>query len=300
MLVHSKVITCALALFKQQAAGFEADAVVVGLRSLSRGRDFSAYLNFADEQNPPGVIVSVAGNCAFGNTMSTGSGREVLYTGGAGGIATFSLGSTVSSQYYGVYHAYLRGLQNGGSIGDTTFTVTVELGTGQVVQELLTGFEFAPDIDYHLVDIGRLEISPPSFLDTNEAYNENKVIVDISGTRNTHLYNLVLIPIDEWAARFVDLEQGDTSTNRLKPERLLEFESTRYPKQNLRAILWSKLSDRIIGHYDRQSNGPAILQANSDQRLWVLCSLLTASRPELLTHFSVEAVQRYLSMRGDR
>lgn len=290
----------ALALFKQVSAGFEIDDIVVGLRSLGRGSDFSAYLNCADEQNPTGVSVAVSGNCAFGDTLSTGSGREVLYTAGADGAIEIGLDASVCNQYYGVFHAYLRGLQDGGYEGDTVFSISVELGTGRVVQEQLTGFEFEPDTDWFLVDIGRLEMSPPTLLDSSESYDENRIIVDVSGAQDVHFYNLVLIPIDEWVAKFTDLEQGASSTNRLEPGRLLEFESTRHPKQSLRANLWNRRNQRIVGHWDKQANGPAILQANASQRLWVLASLGNVSRPEILTWFSVEAVQRYLSMRGDR
>jgi len=226
---------------------------------------------------------------------------------GANGKFEIRIAPATASQYYGVYHVYMRGYHAGaGWAGDTLFNVSFEQGSGRVVQQKLTGLYFTPYANFELVDLGRLELSPPSLLDSGEEYNENKIVVDVSGVTDVVFYDFILIPIDEWAGRFVDLEQGTDSTNRLSPGRLLEFESVKHPKQQIRANLWARNSDRIVGHWDKQVNGPVILQANADQRLWVLASLIDTdldtviSRPEILTWFSVGAVQRYLSMRGDR
>jgi len=297
----------ALARYEMVSAGLEADDVIVGLRSLSRGADFSAYLNCGGHQNPDGITVVASGNCSIAAWAEAPARYAIQYAGGADGKFEIRLGPSVASQYYGVYHVYMRGYRAGaGTKEDTTFNVSFEQGSGKVVQQRLTGLYFTPYAKFELVDLGRLELSPPSLLDSGEEYNENKIVVDVSGVADVVFYDFILIPIDEWAGRFVDLEQGVNSTNRLSPGRLLEFESVRHPKQQLRASLWSRNSDRIVGHWDKRANGPVILQANADQRLWVLASLIDTdldtiiSRPEILTWFSVEAVQRYLSMRGDR
>lgn len=298
----------ALARYEMVSAGMEADDVIVGLRSLSRGADFSAYLNCGGRQNPPGVTVTVSGNCHLWSDGYRAPCRYVVYyVAGADGKFEIRFGPSVAAQYYGVYHVYMRGYRDGsGTKDDTTFTVSFEQGSGKVVQQKLTGLGFTPYAKFELVDLGRLELSPPSLLDSGEEYNENKIVVDVGGINDLRFYDFILIPIDEWAGRFVDLEQGADSTNRLSPGRLLEFESVRHPKQLLRANLWSRNSDRIVGHWDKRANGPVILQANASQRLWVLASLIDTdldtmiSRPEILTWFSVEAAQRYLSMRGDR
>jgi hypothetical protein len=299
----------ALARYEMVSAGLEVDDVIVGLRSLSRGADFSAYLNCSGYQNPPGVSVVVSGNCSIVSEGAEPPTRyAVQYNWGADGKFEIRIAPAMASQYYGVYHVYVRGYHpEAGYAGDTLFNVSFEQGSGKVVQQKLTGLYFTPGgVRFELVDLGRLELSPPSLLDSGEEYNENKIVVDVSGTSYVVFYDFILIPIDEWAGRFTDLEQGADSTNRLSPGRLLEFDSVRHPKQQLRANLWARNTDRIVGHWDKRANGPVILQANADQRLWVLASLIdtsldtTISRPEILTWFSVEAVQRYLSMRGDR
>jgi hypothetical protein len=280
---------------------FFVDWLIAGLRSKGRGDDFTAYVNLADEQNPTGIAVTCSGNCAFANSLSAPSGREVTYTAGGDGEITIELGSAICSQYYGVYHAYVRAWQDGGDVGDVTFSLTVKLGTGEVIQTELTDFEIVPDEDWYRVDLGRLEISPPSFLDDVESYNQNQIVIDVSGSETTHFYDLILIPVDEWAGEFVDPEQGGTGTgNQLKPRRLLEIDGVKHPKQFLRPILYSVNSQRIVGHWDRRFNGPPILQANADQRLWFLAGLDTQSEPHVAFATCLGIVQRYLSYRGDR
>jgi hypothetical protein len=291
----------ALALYTLRARTLlDTDRIIIGLRSLGRGTAFSAYINLADEQNVAGITVTAAGSCAFGNSLSAATGREVAYTAGGNGTVSLQLDAAIGNHYYGIYHAYLRGTQDGGYAGDTTMDVLLELGSGDVIQTHITGLQFEPDVDWYLVDLGRLEIAPPSFLDSDEGYDEHTITITVAGTQDVHLYDLVLIPVDEWAAEFVDPEQGVSTNDRLELWRVLEIDSVRHPKQTLRAILYNQLNQRIVGQWDKRANGPAMLQANAGQRVWFLTALGDVSRPEVAFACQIEAVQRYLSMRGDR
>lgn len=98
--------------------------VIIGLRSLYRGGvmcdDYTAYLNFADEQNPSGVTVTVeATDSTIGTDVRSPTGRRVHYAPGAiRGMAEeawFTLDYTIAPQYYGAYHAFLRCYQATGA-----------------------------------------------------------------------------------------------------------------------------------------------------------------------------------------
>jgi hypothetical protein len=82
-----------------------ANRIIIGSRSLSRGENFTPYINISDEQNPVGITVTVGANTAFATSTSTPTGRRATYTSpasaGATTEVTITLNSTIAPEYLG-------------------------------------------------------------------------------------------------------------------------------------------------------------------------------------------------------
>jgi hypothetical protein len=118
--------------------------LVMGSRSVSRGANFTAFINIADEQNPANITVAAAGGSAFGNTAWSPTGRELLYTSGGAtafttrGIVTIS--SPLTQEYYGKYRLYVRVNGFRGAQGVTLRAVIESSSGGQsITTESQTG-----------------------------------------------------------------------------------------------------------------------------------------------------------------
>ena len=93
-------------------------------------------------------------------------------------------------------------------------------------------------------------------------------------TGDLYIYDLVLMPVDEWAGDFIDLVNDTDSV--IANQALLDADSISHPKRFLRALART-VGDAIFAVYQAIANGAHILQANEDQRLWFLTARHFAS-----------------------
>jgi hypothetical protein len=250
--------------------------VIIGLRSLDRGEDFAAFLNCSDEQNPGGVQADDGANTADTTDTTAPTGRIMVHT--TTGLSTwtdectFTLASTIASEFYGSYHAYLRAQQVDRDTEMDEVRVRLQVRTGSGGVTYTTLHKPFPNLnDWQLIDFGGIDIPASGLLSSSDLGDETELVIQVWSSvaaLTVNLYDLVLIPTDEWAIDSIDtaLEDDSGVSNGL----LLDVDSVTYPKRDIRSLVRDVGDQSIHSIYQPNSVGPAILQANASQRLWFL------------------------------
>ena len=185
---------------------------------------------------------------------------------------TFILGPTVARDFYGSFHAYVRAKQvdRSAEMDEVRLRLQIRTGSGGVT---FTSEHrpFRNLNDWQLLDFGGLDLPASGLLSADDLPDEMEIVIQIWSSvvgRSVRLYDLVLIPTDEWAQDLVDkaLEDDSGVTNGY----LLDVDSVTYPKRDIRAMVRNVGSERVRSVYQPNGPAPAILQANADQRLWFL------------------------------
>ena len=250
--------------------------VVVGLRSLDRGPTFTAYLNCSDEQNPPGFLVTDGANTSDVNDIEHPTGRAMRHnTTGAStwtDECTFTLDPVIASDFYGSHHAYFRGQQENRDAEMDEVRVRLQVRTGSGGVTFTTEHRpFRNLNDWQLLDFGGVDIPASGLFSSSDLGDETELVVQVwssVASLKVRLYDLILIPTDEWALDAVDKALEDDSG--VANGYFLDADSVTYPKRDIRALVRQTGSDLIRSVYQTNTPGPAMLQANADQRLWFL------------------------------
>jgi len=291
--------------------------LLMGLRSLGRGEQFVAYLNCSDEQNPPGITATASTNTTIASPPTDDesiTGRRAVYLPAAApeAIATrvqIDIGTDIATQFYGTYHAFLRVNQESGSVGD--FQLRLELLTGAASSGLVTETRITQTASlapYELLDMGQVVIPASMDMTLDDPPDTLRINVQagfLGGATGPEidLIDVILLPVDEWAGDFVDLEDGADSN--IEGGHLLDVDSIANPKRDIRSLVRQDGSRFVTAVYDPRTNGPSILQQNADQRIWFLTSRSYVSgngeevaQPWVAHSVQLWKVQRYLAMRG--
>lgn len=283
--------------------------IILGLRSASRGAYFQPFLNISDVQQPVGVsIAGTAATVAAADT-TTATGRRYTHTGT--GTSTwadqiiFTLSPTVASSFSGRFRIFLRAYQTNGVVGDVRFRAKIVHGSGGL--SYIGDYALAPAIaTWQLIDLGSFILPPSSQLKATDLGNQMQIVLQIwsSAARTVYLFDLALVPTDEWSADLVDgvLVAG----SEVGAGQQMDVDSISNPKSILRALVRAAGSDTgyISSIYQPIASGPAILQSNAEQRLFVLCAKYQSgvwySLPSTAHFAKLEAAFRYFSLRGNR
>ena len=105
-----------------------------------------------------------------------------------------------AANFQGTYQAYLRCQQIGGSAGAGSGRLA--FGDGNVNLHAGTYTLRTADAGIELADVGRVSIFPQRVLAAGETTTALKFFIQASATSATpdlRIYDLILIPIDEWA-----------------------------------------------------------------------------------------------------
>ena len=250
------------------------DRAIVGLRTMARGADFTPYLNATDRFSNTGIAVYVGTNTTFAADVRSATGRAALYnpTGVETATArvTWQFTPTLMAQYYGTYHMFARVRQSAGAVGN--FTVYAVIGTGSggvqiVTDSATTVFE---GVRHELLDLGQVQIPASDMFNDTDSGDMATISLyasALSGTGDLYIYDVILMPVDEWAGDFIDLVNDANSV--IANQSLLDVDSISHPKRFLRSLA-RKIGNAIYAIYQGITNGPNLLQANKDQRLWFL------------------------------
>lgn len=293
-----------------------ANRLIVGLRSYDRGPTFQAYLNAADEQNPFGITVSVGTNTTIGNDIYAPTGRSATYNpGGVEAMATrvtFAFGPTIARDYYGSFHAFLRVYRDAGASTDFDVRLQVVNGSGGVSYTTDTQ-QIATTTRFEILDFGLIRLPASGSLGLDELGDTSEIRVQASaasGVPNLVIYDLILMPVDEFCVDSNDKTNSAYSDigRSSSIDKFLNIDSITKPKYPIRSVVQRYGSNLVTSIYNSVTPGEAILQANVQQRLWFFSMKTSATGtsyswiapPEIAYSLQVYKNERYLSMRGDR
>jgi hypothetical protein len=286
------------------------DRLLIGLRSIDRGADFGAFINFNAAGgfilNPPGFSGVAAGASAFVAYLDAPLGNALQFNPvGAAGYAVqvgMYVTAEFSKQYYGMYRAFLRGKQVGGVAGDIRAYLAYGSGAIRAVTQSVTWTTVAVP---QLLELGLIKIpDSDSMLDLTP--NQLAFEIWMNNTNvapgDVFLYDLILLPVDEWAIDTGNMTGSSLARNEFG--RKVVVDSTN-PKENLTAVLQNVAPDTALSGWAQYASGQSILQANETQRLWFLSERYNAaaawtSEVAVAHNVNLNAVMRYLGMRGDR
>jgi hypothetical protein len=285
--------------------------VFLGLRSTSRGADFTPFINLADEQNPTGITVTAGAGTAFATDMNAPSGRTLQYTTGAADPlavrASVAFNTALSSQFYGVYHVFLRLDRVGSTTGDIIVQMNYELSSGG--QSIVLGSHILPHSQtWVLLDYGRLTIPGPpmSVADAMQGFILRVLASSANAGRVVTFYDVILIPVDEWGGEYRDPKQ--VSATQIVGDQYLDVDGIYLPKRGARALVRNVTADTVTASYVPIQPSSPMLWSNTEQRLYTLSALATTpvtdtvwqSKPWIAQSVTIDRITRYLSMRGDR
>lgn len=297
-----------------------ANRAIFGLRSVDRGDDFRAYINLyeTNPQTPTGVTVTLGtyGADAADLTIPVGGRVDITPliadTWSDGVYVSFS--SAVSPQWYGQYHAFLRGRAEPGGSGSTP-AGTVEVRLQITAQNPTTYTESGTfsDIaviddtyDWRLIDCGKITLPATDIYTPDDTYSFNICVqLRLSDLDDgLRVYDLVLIPVDEWSGDFTDLSPDVDSHALDDVSDILLVDSITNPKTSIRAYVYASGSGASYGPWSCRTAGPMMLQANTQQRLWSLLARYYTTDdvwdapPNLCCKQRLYKQQKYFSMRG--
>lgn len=288
--------------------------VLIGSRSVSRGDNFTAYLNTVDEQNIAGVTCVVAGvNTSFIADLNSPTGRALEWIPAGitamGARATITIDSSIASEWKGTFHAFLRVGQFNGNSNDFSVRIVCNFGgNAQTTQAVLVPWSVVPPLGVYngVVDIGTITTQDAG--SAADGYGDCTITIEAAisngaGLIYLYIYDLILIPVDEFS---VD--------NRYNPSVLpypalngftyLDVDSATVPKVAVRSIIRYASDDLMVGNWTPITPNDISLQANAEQRLWFMSTSFDSPGEFALPHnvFAVQsfATARYLSMRGNR
>jgi hypothetical protein len=302
------------------AQDLQAHELWVGLRDVERGEDFAAYLNATHEQNPPGVIGGVPDvRTAVTASMSAASGEMIDYTMALvteERVFQYYFDYTIWPQYYGTYQVFLRGMQTAGNIGAVRLRIGAQI-LGESAMFYSSWAEFkAVGHDHQVLSLGRLQIPNGPLTADDTAEGIIRIYADVinnAGTPHVYIYDLVLIPVDEWVGYFTAKDLDNPWHNFIGYLHYLDIDSIMNPEVPVRALLVNEDGGAFGGieaveeayRADINTTYPFLTPTNR-QRLWFLARKTQGigaptnkrSEPEFATLVKEYAVQVYNTMRG--
>lgn len=288
--------------------------VVVGLRSEDRGVTFQSFVPLVDRQNPSAHTITYPG----AGVAAATDALSIYYQSSFYSVAAAStmqdeieinFGSD-SPYYVGAYHMFVRYRRPAGS--DNELGMRLRMGTTWTVGQYSDTVLLKANNHIEVADFGRINLFPWTYgIAASSAY---RIYLNIqmanyaAAAKTCYVYDLVLVPCDEWYAAFNLDALGDS----LRDELYLDADSASYPKARGTAVLregdWrGSAANSVQFPWARYAAGPNILQANESQRLHFFFrdyhSYLPPTLPQLADWLlacsvRVSGVERYKSMRG--
>lgn len=275
------------------------NVIYMGTRSKWRGADFVSCLNFCDigGQNPFFVNVAAFGGASFATAYDAPAGRVVVFT--PGGASPESVRASIAltdqiGQYQGVYRLFLRCRDTSTPPGKFIVRVGVFLDSTQIYNSKRVTTNTAIN-DPQLLDLGAPTIAPRATGLESCQLVFNVYIESLSGASNLQLFDLILIPADEWFGElriipytiapdytsYTDLDGIKPRTNNLAVERLVS-------------------NSRVYAPYLTITTSPPQLPVNQEAALYIITMGYNNWKSHWYNDHSVNLTRqaRYYSLRG--
>lgn len=252
---------------------------LVGLRSLSRGDDFSPYINLSEVQNRVGItVVSADGvDVSIATDMNSATGLSAFWNSTTATylISTITIDESVASQYSGTFRAFIRCRQRGNNAGEAAAWIegyanaqqffTTPMVPTYTVDNTVSGLDHIM-----ILDMGNISIP----FDPQDKLGEITIYVYAqadNASQDFYFYELILMPADEWIAEYSAV--SDLGLQSLDNTQVLDIDPLSMPKlynpANSRHATGASL-DYQIARYKGKGISPPILQEHADQRYWFL------------------------------
>ena len=287
-----------------------ASGVFIGARSVSRGPSFHNFLYFSDEQSHSSINITITllGATTYVTDLRTATGRKVVWNpSGATSDLVFAImefDSFWAEQQAGEYRLFLLTnavTSTGGTDHELRLQLRSSTGTDVIYQSARHRVDSTTFGNY--IDFGRVTLPdyPFSFViqgSTNQ------------GNDDLELHGFVLIPVDEWAAHYVQATGGETEALIYIDDdvsgRYLEIGALHgtVDKGGHVARLYRQSDDVHITRWNVRAPSPPLLQPDRAQRLFFFFQAdvenQIAARPHFVARLNLRGVKRYLGGRGNR
>lgn len=296
--------------------------VMCAARSVSRGSNFTPVINLAQTNNPDGITVTVPG--ALTTFSSAGAGLAYDTAGAAGECAFYNIPTGAQSgwleqvkvaiaaplarEYSGRFRLILRFLGYayfGGGYVDCDFTIGAQVtnGSGGVAVGQPSRFDYVHSglrATSIAADLGVFDVS--QFDESDEIDISLYVSSDGTGFLELYMYDLWMMPVDEFVVDSRDLRNASATASEA-PQRTgsLVIDGTSLKRVNSYAMD----NSRVMARYNTSSSARPFIKPNNNVRLyfmnfWMGNYNLFESDWKYAASVTIEKIQRYLSMRGDR
>lgn len=276
---------------------------------MDRGESFNAFINLADEQTPFGTLITCGGGTAFADWTSAPAGRAACYTSAPADVMDVRVNVRLSPEWYGRFHAFVRCHQE--DAGTVQVRLETPMGTWgpYLDKKSVTRTIYTVGADV-ILDFGEVVIGPATSVAPYTMLDQyiNIEAFEPVGSVDTYFYDLILIPVDEWAIDCEDMfknNSGPTFVNGYLTE--LGIDAVQNPRNLLTYLLYTPY-DQPSRYWRPITNGIPILQTGKQQRLWFLHTLFDdyadaddqRGKHEIASTVQVWKNQRYTTLRGDQ
>jgi len=252
--------------------------IVAGTRSLSRGNDFSAYLNLSEIQNPEGVYITVGNDTTISADVNFPTGRRVTYSAPATTSdfedrTIINLKSSISSQFFGDFRVFLRGKHHSGTPGEIEVRLQVRTGTGGITNNS-DNVSFQTKNIFEVLDLGKIHLPASTLFKSGDTPDETQISIQAKNTSTNanviYFYDLILIPVDEFAIDAIDRAREEDSGvgRRNNITHWLDIDSITDPRTTTKTFVRKQNND-IQSVYQTIAKCDAVLKPYNNQRLWV-------------------------------
>lgn len=307
-----------------------ADRFILGLRSTDRGLNFTPYLN-ANGQNHASIAAAI--NATFVTSVAEPSGPTgaiSLFTAAAGTLTnilfeSWTISAPLAQEYLGRFRAFARVTQTAGPLLSTSLGLTAQVGSSGPVVPANATYTTIPSLGaYQLVDLGSISLGLQDLTLTDQMSTiKLSLMITTALTVVVRLYDIILIPADEWIGDFDNANGAVNSPTNAStiavytvavppnenPYIYLDVDSVRNFKRTIRAYSYRTSGTQgITGYYEPRTAQPLMLQSNERQRLHFLCARnrgattanWVSADPAIMNTPTLVKTQRYLGMRGNR
>lgn len=293
-------------------SSFGLERTLIGLRNLNRGVNFNAFINVSDVQAPFGISLSKGSEAgvAWQTDKQAPTGRSLIANYSSSGdlnkwndLAVITLSTSVAKEYYGYYRALLRVFYNNALGQAWNLRLQLRIGSGGAKS---TSDSVYPTTlcQYEMLDFKNLIILNRQAASLNGSVADQLQIAiqgyNTSLSKPLTLYDLVLIPTDEWALDAIVPETVTVATPYIATHNVLDVDSIGNPKVGI-SVANRNANGLIVSQFQAVNNGPVILQKSVDQRYWFINMTYDnfwCGHPEILGSIQVDKQQQYLGFRG--
>lgn len=291
----------------------------ISLRSTDRGQYFYQFFNLCDTQNVPGITCVAGSATTMVSRKEAPTGRAARFN--PAGVDTmetrayFGIDETISDQFLGEFHVFMRCYQDGGTDQDFACRLVIKVGetvvytSDDMVVFKTTDANLPMSIDFGVVDIGKL--AKRFAQGVAVSYMTFSVMVDndsVGADGDLYLYDLVFVPTDEFCVHLITYtDELEHSSSPYTEVEVLNLNSLSVPAEEMLAYTSRDADEYMIAEWQKVNVGPFILQANANQRIfmYLISTNSNANYKEscpciVLSVKTLQKLQRYLSMRGIR